>query len=102
MGCLAVVISLVTPRLVMLFLWIFTDYLSAAYNGWLVPFIGFFILPTTTIAYAIAENEFTTVTGAIKPAGIVVIVLGVLLDVGVIGGGWGSRGRGIARHPTND
>jgi hypothetical protein len=102
MGCLAVVISLVTPRLVMLFLWIFTDYLSTAYHGWFVPLVGFFLLPTTTIAYAIAENEFTTVTGAIQPAGIVVIVFGVLLDLGVIGGGWGSRGRGIARHPASD
>jgi len=102
MGCLAVLISLVTPRLVMLVLWIFTDYLSTAYHGWLIPSIGFFILPTTTIAYAIAENEFTTITGGIEPVGILVIVLGVLLDLGVIGGGWGSRGRGIGRHPTSD
>jgi hypothetical protein len=93
-----VVFSFVTPRFVMILLWIFTDYLSRAYEGWLIPLIGFFILPTTTIAYAIAQNEFTTITGGIKPGGIVVIVLGVLLDVGLIGS-W--RGRGILRRPDD-
>ncbi len=102
MGCLAVVFALLTPRFVMLILWIFTDYLSTAYHGWLIPFLGFFLLPTTTIAYAIAENEFTTITGGIKPAGIVIIVFGVLFDLGASGGGWGTRGRGIARRPSSD
>jgi len=101
MGCLGLLFALVTPRFVMLFLWIFTDYLSAAYGGWFIPFIGFFLLPTTTIAYAIAENEFTTVTGGIEAAGIVVIVLGIAIDLGLLGsGGWGYKGRGIARRPS--
>jgi hypothetical protein len=50
-------------------------------------------LPTTTIAYAIAQNEFTTVTGGIETMGIVVIVLGVAVDIGLLGG----SGRGVAR-----
>jgi hypothetical protein len=102
MGCLALLLSFVTPRFVMLFLWIFTDYLSTAFGSWFWPTLGFFVLPTTTIAYAIAENEFTTLTGGIKPAGILVIVLGVVIDLGLIGGGGrGWKGRGIAKHPTD-
>lgn len=102
MGCLALLFALITPRFVMLFLWIFTDYLSTAYGGWFIPFLGFFLLPTTTIAYAIAQNEFTTLTGGIEPAGIIVIVLGVVLDLGLLGSGsWGYKGRGIARRPSD-
>jgi hypothetical protein len=53
-----------------------------------------FFLPTTTIAYAIAQNEFTTVTGGIEAMGIVLIVLGIVIDLGLLGG----SGRGVARR----
>jgi hypothetical protein len=102
MGCLALLLASVTPRFVMLFLWIFTDYMSTAFGGWFWPFVGFFVLPTTTLAFAIAENEFTTITGGIEPAGILVIVIGVAIDLGLIGSGrWGWKGRGIAKHPAD-
>ena len=36
----------------MLFLlWIFDDILGRAYDSWIVPLIGFFILPWTTLSY---------------------------------------------------
>ena len=56
--------------------------------------LGFFFLPTTTIAYAIAQNEFTTVTGGVEATGIVLIVLGIVIDLGLLGG----SGRGVARR----
>ena len=91
-----VLFGLATPRLVMLVLWVFTDYLSTAFGGWVWPTLGFFALPTTTIAYAIAQNEFSTPLGGIRGTGIVVIVLGVLVDFGLFGAG--ARGRGIGRR----
>jgi hypothetical protein len=100
MGCLMVLFGLLTPRFVMLVLWIFTDYLSAAFGGWFWPTLGFFLLPTTTIAYAIAQNEFSTPLGGVSATGIIVIVLGVLVDFGLFGAG--ARGRGIGRHPGRD
>jgi hypothetical protein len=93
--CFVGVFGLLAPRFVIVVLWLFTDYLARAYSGWIVPTIGFFILPTTTIAYAIAKNEFTTRAGSIEPAGIVVLVFGILIDVGLIGSGrgiWRRRG----------
>lgn len=33
-------------------LWLFTDLLSRAFDSWFVPFLGFFLLPWTTLAYA--------------------------------------------------
>jgi hypothetical protein len=56
--------------------------------------LGFLFLPTTTIAYAIAQNEFTTVTGGVEATGIILIVLGIVIDLGLLGG----SGRGVARR----
>lgn len=89
MGCLVVLVAIALPRFVMVVLWLFSDYLSDAYGTWLWPLIGFFVLPTTTLAYAIAQNSFHGVKGT----GLVIVVLGVLVDFGVIGGG-----RGIAKR----
>jgi hypothetical protein len=34
-------------------LWIFSDMLGHAFESWIVPFLGFFLLPWTTLAYAV-------------------------------------------------
>ena len=88
MGCLVFLLVLAMPRFVMVVLWIFSNYLSRAYEGWLLPLLGFFLLPTTTLAYAVAENE----TGGFRSWGAVLVVLAVLIDVG----SWG-KGRGAFR-----
>jgi hypothetical protein len=100
MGCLVVLVSLITPRFVMLVLWLFTDYLARAFGSWFWPTLGFFFLPTTTIAYAIAQNAFTTAGGSLRAGGILIIILGVLVDFGLLGGG--SRGRGLGRRRGRD
>ena len=91
--CLVGLLGLFAPRFIIVMLWLFTDYMSRAYAGWILPTLGFFLLPTTTIAYAIAKNSFSTVTGGIEAAGVVIIVLGVVIDVGLIGSGRGIAGR---------
>ena len=91
MGCLFAILALITPRFVVFVLWIFTDYLSTAYGTWFWPLLGFFVAPTTTLAYAVARNDLSTATGAITAAGTLVILVGVLIDIGLIGGG--ARGR---------
>jgi hypothetical protein len=92
MGCLLVLFSLITPRFVLVILWLFTNYLDRAYGSWFWPFLGFFFLPTTTIAYAIAQNSFSR-GGSINAAGVLFIVLGVVLDLGLLGGSARSRRR---------
>ncbi len=91
MGCLFAILALITPRFVVFVLWILTDYLSTAYGTWFWPTLGFFVAPTTTLAYAVARNDLSTASGAITAAGTLVIVVGVLIDIGLIGGG--ARGR---------
>ena len=85
MGCLLALLVLAIPRTVMVVLWLFTDYLATAYGTWVWPLLGFFFLPTTTLAYAVAQNRYDGVRGI----GLVLVVLGVLLDLGALGGGRG-------------
>ena len=52
MGCFVALIALISPRLALVLLWLFSDLLSRAYDSWAVPLIGFFLLPWTTLTYA--------------------------------------------------
>lgn len=88
MCCVLALLAFLGPRVVLVLLWLFTNYLSRAFDGFLLPVIGFLFLPWTTIAFAIAQNEL----GGTSGVGLVAIAIGVLLDIGVLGGG--ARGRG--------
>ena len=52
MGCLLALLALISPRLVLFLLWIFSDVLSRAFDSWFIPLLGFFLLPWTTLTYA--------------------------------------------------
>jgi len=91
--CLIVLFGLLMPRTIIVVLWLFTNYLGRAYDGWIVPTLGFFLLPTTTIAYAIAENALSKPGGGLRASGVIVIVLGVFIDMGLIGSGRGVMKR---------
>ncbi|HSO97860.1 MAG TPA: hypothetical protein VLP43_02840 [Solirubrobacteraceae bacterium] len=51
-GCVLALLALISPRLVLFLLWIFSSLLSRAFDSWVIPFLGFFLLPWTTLAYA--------------------------------------------------
>ena len=52
MPCLVVLLALISPRLALVCVWIFSNILSRSFDSWIVPLIGFFVLPWTTLAYA--------------------------------------------------
>ncbi|MDP8968667.1 MAG: hypothetical protein M3N04_08705 [Actinomycetota bacterium] len=52
MGCLVLLLALISPRLALVALWLLSDILSRAFDGVLLPLLGFFLLPWTTLAYA--------------------------------------------------
>ena len=87
MCCVLALLAFLGPRVVLVLLWVFTNYLSRAFDSFLLPIIGFLFLPWTTIAWAIAQNEL----GGANGIGLLVIALGLLADIGVLGGG--ARGR---------
>jgi hypothetical protein len=85
--CVLILLAFFTPRIVLFILWLFTNYLSRAYDGFVLPFLGFLFLPATTLAYAIARNEL----GGMNGLGIVVVLIGLAVDVGLLGGGARQR-----------
>ncbi|MBT8486609.1 MAG: hypothetical protein HKO59_11930 [Phycisphaerales bacterium] len=84
-GCLA----LFTPRLAIVLVVLFSDYIGQAYETILWPLLGFFVMPLTTLAYAWAINSGGSVSGF----RLVVVVLAVLVDLGLLGTGASSRGK---------
>lgn len=87
MPCLLAIIALGFPRLVILLLVVFSDYIGRAFGGeWLWPVLGFFLMPFTTLAYALGMNN-----GGIKGLYLVLLIVAVLMDFGAIGGGAAAR-----------
>jgi hypothetical protein len=64
LGCLVTGILSLAPRLVLLFLWLFAGRVSAAFEGILIPLLGFLFLPFTTLAYVLVWNAQSGVSGA--------------------------------------
>ena len=62
-GCLLALLALISPRLVLFLLWIFSNVLSRAFDSWFVPLLGFFLLPWTTLAYAVMWSDGHKVYG---------------------------------------
>ena len=52
MGCFVALFALLSPRLALFVLWLSSNVLSRAFDSWVVPLLGFFLLPWTTLAYA--------------------------------------------------
>ena len=77
MGCLVVLLALLSPRLAIFVLFLFTDLLSRAFDSWFVPFLGFFLLPWTTLAYAVMWSSSDRVNGFEW----FIVILAFLLDL---------------------
>lgn len=89
MPCLVGCLALLFPRLAIILVVIFSDYLGAAYQTIIWPLLGFIFLPLTTLAYAFAWH--LEPSGTVSGLGVVVIVIAVLIDLGILGGGASHR-----------
>lgn len=89
MGCLA----LSFPRLALFLVWLLGgNYVERAYGGILLPLLGFFFLPLTTLAFAYGSHSLSA--GAqLSPLGWLLVILALLIDVGLLGGGSRSAQR---------
>jgi len=81
-GCLIPVIGLFCPRLVMIFLLLFTHWFERTFETVIIPIIGFVIMPYTTLGYlwgAINTNN------NIHGEWLLVVIIAFLLDLGSSG-----------------
>jgi hypothetical protein len=87
MGCLIVLMSLIGPRVALIFTWIFTNLVDRAFDGILIPLAGLIVLPWTTFLYVLAYNPIDGVSGI----GWLVVGIGVLADLGSYSAGAKKR-----------
>lgn len=89
MPCLLLLLTLAFPRVAIVLLYLFSNFLERAYNSLLIIILGFLFLPVTTIVYAWVVNSHHPVEGLY----LVAVVVSVLIDLGLLGHGARSRRR---------
>jgi hypothetical protein len=85
MGCLIIILAMLTPRLVLALIFLLTGWFEIVFATWLWPVLGFLFLPYTTLAYMAAVLN---TGGAITTGWLALIVIAALADVGHWGGGY--------------
>lgn len=93
MGCCLVFLVLAgAPRFALFLMWLFTDRLAVALDSFVVGALGFFVLPYTTVMYALAYDPLRGVRGL----GWFLVAFAFLADLTVtFGGGRAERQRRI-------
>jgi hypothetical protein len=86
MACLVVLLAFISPRLALFAIFLFSDLLSRAFDSWFVPLLGFFLLPWTTLAYAVM---WSASSNAVTGFEWFIVILAFLIDLG----SWANRGR---------
>lgn len=92
MPCLVVLLALISPRLALVALFLLSNMLDRAYESWLLPLAGFFLLPWTTLAYAVMWDLGT---GRVAGFEWFIVILAFLADLAAFAGG---RSHGFGRH----
>jgi hypothetical protein len=87
--CLIAGVGAFVPRLVLLFLWLFTDLVTRAFDGWVAPLVGLLLLPYTTLAFVALYSPPVGVTGF----GWFIVILAFIVDLSHYVGGAYSRKR---------
>jgi hypothetical protein len=84
MPCILLLFILFFPRLMLLLMWFFSNYLQRAFHAqFLIPLLGFIFLPVTTIVYAWEVNNGMPTSGI----NLLWLLIAVIIDLGGIGGG---------------
>jgi hypothetical protein len=81
--CLLLILVLAGPRIVLVCMFLLSNYLERAYHGLLLPILGFILLPLTTITYAWLMNTHRPIEGV----NLVILIVAVVVDLGGVGGG---------------
>lgn len=90
MACLLLILVLAFPRVVLVLMYLLSNYLERAYSTLLVPILGFIFLPLTTIVYAWLVNSHLPIAGV----NALILIVAVIIDLGGWSGGeWHRRRR---------
>jgi hypothetical protein len=86
-GCLMAIFAGFFPRIALVGLWIFTNDVDRAFDSFIVPLLGLFFLPLTTLVYALAWSP----VGGVEGFEWFFVGLAFVLDLGSYGAGARAR-----------
>lgn len=89
MGCILAAFAFFFPRLTIILMVIFGDYIGRVFEWMIWPFLAFLFMPYTLLAYVFAKNHHGSVEGIY----LALVIVAVLFDLGVVGGGAESTRR---------
>ena len=76
-GCIIALIGMAAPRFAIFLLWLFSDRMAIAFNGFLEAFLGFLLLPFTTLFFALVYAPI----GGVSGFGWLIVAFGLALDI---------------------
>ena len=85
MCCWIVIAFAFAPRAALVFMWLFNDRISMAFEGILLPLVGFFLMPWTTLIYTLVSPY------GLNLFDVIFLVIAIGADLGAWGGGAKSR-----------
>lgn len=91
MACLLLILIVAFPRIALVLMFLFSNYLQRAYHNLILPVIGFIFLPLTTLVYAWMTNTHEPIAGV----NLIILIIAVVIDVGGLGGGSVYRRRRV-------
>ncbi|WCB96490.1 hypothetical protein DSM104299_05249 [Baekduia alba] len=56
MGCLFAIVAGFFPRVALVVVWLTTNLVDRAFGPWILPLLGLFFLPFTTLVYVLAYS----------------------------------------------
>ena len=75
MPCIGVIIALLTPRFMILLLWLFTTWFKGIFATALWPLLGFIFLPTTLLWYTAVQNWWNGQWGLLQVFGLIMALV---------------------------
>lgn len=95
-GCFVLLLGAFAPRLALALMALFNDEITKAFDGsWVIPLIGWFLLPYTTLAYVLLAWW----TGDVAGFDWFLVAFAFVLDIGSYTGGYARRGD--IRYPSS-
>ena len=86
-GCIVALIGMAAPRFAIFLLWLFSDRMAIACNGFFEAFLGFLFLPFTTLFFALVYAP----VGGVSGFGWLIVAFGLILDISSYSSGAKAR-----------
>ncbi|MEM6645712.1 MAG: hypothetical protein AAF730_05630 [Bacteroidota bacterium] len=75
MPCVVALIALLAPRVVILALWLVTEWFTGVFDLFLWPLLGFLFMPFTMLWYSAVVNWYGGAWGTLQIIGLVIAII---------------------------